>query len=36
MEILYALGEKIDTYTGENYKKTRMILLYSTVIYHFS
>lgn len=36
MAILYALGEKIDTYTAENDRKNRMILLYSIVIYYFS
>lgn len=36
MAVLYALGEKADPYAGENDRKIKMILLYSTVIYSFS
>lgn len=36
MAVLCALEEKVDPYAGENDRKTRMILLYATVIYYFS
>lgn len=36
MAVLYALGEKVDPCAGENDRKTRMILLYFTVICYFS